>query len=108
MNVIYIPSIYFPWTLPGHGEKVISMKQSIESVIKCLGKVVRSLREQRGLSQESFADNVGMDRTYISGIERGILNPSIKNITRIAIELDVPVSVLLGCSGRCHFGKERT
>lgn len=86
----------------------MSMKQSPEATIKSLGKTLRALREQRGLSQESFADNVGMDRTYISGIERGILNPSIKNITRIAIELDVPVSVLFGCSGRCHFNKERT
>ena len=105
--MIYIPSIYIPWTFIGHGEKVINMKQSPELVAKKLGKTVRALREQRGLSQECFADDVGMDRTYVSGIERGVLNPSIKNITRIAVELDVPISVLFGCSGRCHFNKEK-
>ena len=77
------------------------MKQAPEIVIKNLGKRLRELREKTGLSQEAFADNVGMDRTYVSGIERGVLNPSIKNIARIAAELDVGVAILLGCTGKC-------
>jgi len=77
------------------------MKQAPEVVIKSLGKRLRELRAKTGLSQEAFADNVGMDRTYISGIERGVLNPSVRNLARIAVELDVNIAVLFGCSGRC-------
>ena len=77
------------------------MKQSPESVIKNLGKRIRKLRQETGLSQEAFADNVGMDRTYISGIERGVLNPSVRNLARIAAELEVNPAVLFGCSGNC-------
>lgn len=79
----------------------MGMKQKPEDVIMNLGKKIRQLREETGLSQERFADEVGMDRTYISGIERGILNPSARNIARIANQLEVPVASLFGCSGRC-------
>jgi len=77
------------------------MKQTPEVVIKNLGKRLRELRQETGLSQEAFADNVGLDRTYISGIERGVLNPSTRNVARIAAELGVHVAVLFGCAGRC-------
>jgi transcriptional regulator with XRE-family HTH domain len=77
------------------------MKQAPEVVIKSLGKRVRELRQTTGVSQEAFADSIGLDRTYISGIERGVLNPSIRNIARIAAKLDVGVAVLFGCSGKC-------
>ncbi len=105
-GVIYIPSTYkpstyLPWTNVPQREKVIDMKQTPEVVIKNLGKKLRELRSKTGLSQEAFADNIGLDRTYISGIERGVLNPSVKNLVRIATELDVSVAILFGCSGRC-------
>ncbi len=58
------------------------------------GERVRWLRSKRGLSQEAFAANCGLDRTYISGIERGRRNPSLRNIQRIAIELRVSLSEL--------------
>ena len=77
------------------------MKQTPEVVIKNLGKRLRELRNKTGLSQEAFADNVGLDRTYISGIERGVLNPSVRNLARIASELNVNVAVLFGCTGKC-------
>ena len=41
------------------------------STLERFGKRVRELRKARGLSQEAFADKCGLDRTYISGIERG-------------------------------------
>lgn len=46
------------------------------------------------MTQEEFADEVGLDRTYISGIERGLRNVSLKNIERIARALKVRMADL--------------
>ena len=53
------------------------------------GEAVRGIRKQRGISQESLALMCGLDRTYISGIERGTRNPSLTNILKIAAALGV-------------------
>jgi transcriptional regulator with XRE-family HTH domain len=58
------------------------------------GRTIRAIRDRRGLSQESLALQCGLDRTYISGIERGTRNPSLTNILRIAAALDVPPAEL--------------
>lgn len=58
------------------------------------GRRVRELRQARGLSQEAFAAECGLDRTYISGIERGKRNVSLLNIAAIAKALRVTVSEL--------------
>jgi transcriptional regulator with XRE-family HTH domain len=55
---------------------------------------MRLLREKSGISQEAFAHECGLDRTYISGIERGRRNVSLKNIERIAEALEVSLSEL--------------
>jgi len=60
-----------------------------------LGENVRRLREERGLSQEAFADLSGLHRTYISGIERGVRNPTVEVIERLAKALKVPAGDLL-------------
>ncbi|NIF56813.1 helix-turn-helix transcriptional regulator [Enterobacter sp. Ap-916] len=52
------------------------------------GQRVRKLRLEAGLSQEAFADKCGLDRTYISGIERGVRNPTLEVIAVIAEGLD--------------------
>ena len=44
--------------------------------------------------QEKLGETTGLDRTYISGIERGVRNPSLKNIEKLAKALDVKVSEL--------------
>ncbi|WP_036563126.1 helix-turn-helix domain-containing protein [Candidatus Schmidhempelia bombi] len=46
------------------------------------------------MSQEAFADKCGLDRTYISGIERGVRNPTLQIINTIAKNLDVELSTL--------------
>lgn len=59
-----------------------------------LGKKVRQLRKDAGLSQEKLGELTGLDRTYISGIERGIRNPSLRNIEKIAKALKAKVSTI--------------
>ena len=58
------------------------------------GRRIRRLRQQRGHSQEELAFRAGIHVTYLSGIERGVRNPSLKNIRAIANALEVPVTAL--------------
>lgn len=58
------------------------------------GQRVRELRKTKGLSQEAFAADCGLDRTYISGIERGRRNVSLRNIDVIAKALGLSISEL--------------
>jgi transcriptional regulator with XRE-family HTH domain len=58
------------------------------------GRRVRELRTAKGLSQEAFAGKCKLDRTYISGIERGKRNVALRNIGAIAEALGVTISVL--------------
>jgi transcriptional regulator with XRE-family HTH domain len=58
------------------------------------GKRLRELRQATGLSQEAFAAACGLDRTYISGIERGKRNVSLRNIEMLAKALRVSISEL--------------
>lgn len=59
-----------------------------------LGKRIRELRQQRGISQEKFALKIGMDRTYFASVEAGKRNISILNIKKIADGLDVSLGEL--------------
>ena len=56
---------------------------------------LRRLRAQIGLSQEEFANCHGFDRTYISGIERAVRNPTIAVVERLASALHTDVVELL-------------
>lgn len=56
---------------------------------------VKRLRKERGLSQEALADEAGLDRTYISGIERVVRNPTVTVIERIAVALNCKFGDLL-------------
>ena len=62
------------------------------------GKRVRELRKERGWSQEEFADRCGLDRTYISGIERGVRNPTLEIIGMISSGLNVEICILFHSS----------
>ncbi len=59
------------------------------------GQRVRELRKAKALSQEAFAAACGLDRTYISGIERGRRNVSLRNIEVIADALGISMSELM-------------
>lgn len=59
------------------------------------GNVVRKFREEKGVSQEFFAEEIGIHRTYIGGIERGERNPTLTMIYRIADALRRPAKDLI-------------
>jgi transcriptional regulator with XRE-family HTH domain len=60
-----------------------------------VGKRIRSLREKRGWSQEAFADECGLHRTYIGSVERGERNLTLSSLHTIAKTLKVTMSELL-------------
>lgn len=64
------------------------------SIKKLLGNRIRALRNEMGLSQEAFADKCGIDRTYMSGIERGVRNPTLVVICAISDGLEMDLSQL--------------
>ncbi len=59
-----------------------------------IGNRIRELRSKTGLSQEKFAQKIGMDRTYFASVELGKRNISIVNIEKIANGLGVTLSEL--------------
>lgn len=60
-----------------------------------LAKNLRLLRQEKGWSQEAFADEAGLHRTYISDLERGARNPTITVVDKLAVALDVTPGRLL-------------
>ena len=60
-----------------------------------LGRNVRRLREERGWSQEDYADRAGIHRTYVSDIERGRRNPTVTVVEKLAQPLEVEPGQLL-------------
>jgi transcriptional regulator with XRE-family HTH domain len=64
-------------------------------VLKQFGKRVRDLRRAAGFSQEAFAAECGLDRTYIGGVERGERNVALRNIEVIACTLRLSISELM-------------
>jgi transcriptional regulator with XRE-family HTH domain len=62
---------------------------------KAVGRNLRAYREAEGLSQEAFADVLGVHRTYMGGIERGERNLTLKSLERIAERIDQdPIDLL--------------
>ena len=60
-----------------------------------LGRNVRRLREEKGWSQEDYADRAGIHRTYVSDIERGRRNPTITVVEKLAKPFGVRAGALL-------------
>jgi len=72
-----------------------------EKALQALGEAIRKRRgEIDGLSQEGLADLAGMHRTYVSEIERGLRNPSYRNLVKLAAALDVSLSELVARAER--------
>lgn len=67
-----------------------------EKALQALGEAIRARRNEiDGLSQEGLADLAGMHRTYVSEIERGLRNPSYRNLVKLATALELPLSELV-------------
>lgn len=64
-------------------------------VLRALGSLVRKRRGKLGISQEELAMRSNLDRTYISGIERGVRNPSLTALVNLADGMKINVSTLL-------------
>jgi len=62
---------------------------------KTVGRNLRAYRQARGLSQEAFADAVGVHRTYMGGLERGERNLTLRSVERIADRLRLDPLLLL-------------
>lgn len=69
------------------------MRKKHPALVK-IGQRIRELRKAKGFSQEDFAYEVGLDRTYMGSVERGERNISAINLIRIAKSLKIEVGDL--------------
>ena len=68
---------------------------AIGDLQKTVGTNLRAYRLKRGISQEAFAELMGVHRTYMGGVERGERNLTLKSVERMAEKLGVEVEELL-------------
>lgn len=59
--------------------------------LRAFGEGVRQVRREKGVSQETLAFSSGLDRTFVSAVERGTRNPSLLSLYALADALDVDV-----------------
>lgn len=67
----------------------------MKKIEELLGRAIRARREKLGVSQERFAVQAGVHRTYMSAIELGKVGVSVSVAAKVALALGVPLSVLL-------------
>ena len=82
--------IHRPWFYEPHSSSVWRM-----DVRQRLAANMKRLRKERGWSQEALAAEAGLDRTYISGIERRVKNPTVTVVDRVAVALKCSLGDLL-------------
>jgi transcriptional regulator with XRE-family HTH domain len=70
--------------------------QSRHVLLRTIGLAIRSQRRAHNLSQEALAALAGLDRSYVSSVERGLRNVSVLNLARIAAALNTSVWDLFG------------
>ena len=70
-------------------------RQRPDRLLQALGVAVIAARERAGLTQEKLGFKTELDRTYISGIERGLRNPTVKTLRRLGDALGVSAGTLL-------------
>jgi transcriptional regulator with XRE-family HTH domain len=75
-------------------------RKSLDQLKSSLADDIKRARAQIGLSQESLALAAEVDRTYVSQLERGIANPSIQVLYRIAAALGADITISLDTSSQ--------
>ncbi|MGP9510657.1 helix-turn-helix domain-containing protein [Halomonas sp. AOP43-D1-39] len=65
-----------------------------DEAYKAFGQRLREIRRSKNLSQEDLSGRADLDRTYVSGCERGLRNPSLKTMIRLAKALEVDLKDL--------------
>lgn len=70
------------------------MPQTVPAYRRAFGQHIKELRRRAGWSQEAFAHHIGIDRTCMSGIERGVRNPTLDVPYKLAHGLGVEVAEL--------------
>jgi transcriptional regulator with XRE-family HTH domain len=68
--------------------------KTLEELRTDLALNLKAIRKARGLAQERLALDAGVDRTVVSKIERGVTNPSLEILLRLANHLNVPIGQL--------------
>lgn len=75
----------------------------MSNLLDTVGKNLKTIRTEKGLSQEKLAELTGLHRTYIGAVERGEKNISTKNIEKIAKALAIqPYKLLIGDDSKIH------
>lgn len=69
-------------------------RQNADSAIRAIGQRIADLRRERGITQERFAEQVGVSEKYVQRVEAGT-NLSIRSLVRFANALDVPLHTLI-------------
>jgi transcriptional regulator with XRE-family HTH domain len=68
--------------------------KSEDKIVRDLAVRIRALRATKGWSQERLAEEAGIHRTYLGGIETARRNPSLRNLIRLARALGVSIAAL--------------
>jgi transcriptional regulator with XRE-family HTH domain len=75
------------------------MAETFTAQLRKLGEAVRTERRRRSMTQEKLAEIADVDPTFISQVERGVVNLSFKNLARVARGLRLKVAELCGRAG---------
>jgi len=82
------------WSTPP-GATPVPPKDPTTALARAFGAAVRAQRERMRLSQEEFGFRAGLDRTYVSRVERGVRNPTLRVLIVVSRALGVRPSTLL-------------
>jgi XRE family transcriptional regulator, regulator of sulfur utilization len=81
------------WPYRGRTSRLAAVSQAA-TIRADVGRAVRQLREERGISQETLALRAQLGRSYTSAVERGVRNVGIVNVAKIAEVLELPASAI--------------
>jgi len=73
---------------------MVDVDEASSKLLVALGQRIRELRSQNGYSQEAFADQCGVHRTFMGTVERGESNLSFSNISKVATTLQIDLATL--------------